>query len=332
MNLCNSGGYLVGPDYWLPTDPSDYFRASYGIGSIGCNHLVCSRCNAPVQHVLEVAARRYRCACEQYDALGSTHLDTTSDRDPDPVPPWRCAGHPGFVPPGEIAGVEVAFSLGWPPIVGAHIVDRTNLHPSIDRIPGFTLTRIYQALESEDDQRGLAMAVGSRGSDAALQARQAVALFFALNGKAPGIERALDAWRADPARYDDHPAGFGPHPSLKDTLLEATALRVLGEAPDAAAALATWRWAALRGSGLGVNLHLAKAFDAEWSKDHVEQMFDLAPDDWQRIIRAIPIEFPMRLVPGCRRAIDEGFATREGVAAALMDVYGVKADPVIAAL
>jgi hypothetical protein len=332
MNSCNSGGYLVGPDFWLPSEPSDYFRASYGTGSIGCNHLACARCGELVRHTLEGPARRYRCACVERDERGATRLETSSDRDPDPVPPWHCAGHPAFVPPGVIAGVEVRNSLGWRPIVAEHIGDVSNLHPSIDLIPGFTLTRIFQALESEQDQRALAMAVGGHGSDPTLRARQAAVLFYALNGRAQGLERVLDAWRDDPARYDDHPAGVGPHPLLKDALLEATAMRIIGGAPEAKPALATWRWAALHGSGLGVNLHLARSLDAEWANEHVEEMLDLAPADWCRIVRAIHVAFPMRLVSGLRRAIDEGHATTEEVRVALTEKYGAKAEPIVAAL
>ncbi len=332
MNVCNSGGYVVGPTHWLPLEPTDYFRASFGIASIGCNQLVCRRCKELVRHALAGNGRRYQCACEEHVELGSTHLDTSDESDPNPVPPWQCAGHPGFTPPGVVAGVEVAYSLGWSPIVGAHIVETSSLHPTIDRILGFTLTRIFQALESEVDQRALATAVGGRGSDPALLVRQAVALFFVLNGHAPGLEGVLDAWRADPARYDAHPAAFGPDQLLQDNLLEAVAVRILGKARDADALLATWRWAALRGSGLGVNLHLAKTFDADWAKEHVEAMFDLAPQDWYRILRAIHIEFPMRLVPGLRRAIAGGHATLEQVATALTEEYGVRAEPLVAAL
>ncbi len=332
MNLCNSGGYLVSPDYWLPSEPSDYFRASYGIGSIGCNSLVCSRCTQTVRHSPEGTGRRYQCACAEYVVLSYTHLDTSSDSDPDPVPPWRCAGHPSFVPPGVFAGVEVGHSLSWSPIVAAHIVDTTNLHPSIDLIPGFTLTRVFQALDSEDDRRALATAVGSRSNDASLRVRQAVALFFVLNMHAPGLERVLDAWRADPARYDDHAAAFGPDKQLKSNLLEAIAVRVRRNAPGADAALETWRWAALRGTGLGEHLHRAALIDNQWTNEHVEQLLDLAPADWEAIVISIRVEFPLRLVPGLRRAIAEGYATREKMAAALLEQYGPKADPAMAAL
>ncbi len=331
MNLCNSGGYLVSPDYWLPSEPSDYFRASYGVGSIGCNRLVCSRCKQAVRHALEGTGRRYQCSCAEYEELGYTHLDTSTESDPDPVPPWRCAGHPSFVPPGVFAGVEVGATPDWSPIVAAQIVETTDLHPSIDRIPGFTLTRVFQALDS-NDQGALATALGSRGNDESLRARQAVALFFVLNMHAPGFEQVLDAWRADPARYDDHPAAFGPDKQLKNNLLEAIAVRVRRNAPGADAALETWRWAALRGTGLGVHLHRAPLIDTQWTGEHVEQLLDLAPENWEAIVISIQVEFPLRLVPGLRRSIAEGHATRERVAAALIEQYGAKADPAIAAL
>jgi len=336
MHLCHYGGYVVDSASWLPTEPTDFFRASYGIGSVGCNHLVCSACGELVRHTLEGTSRRYQCACESYVARGATYLDNTSEIDPDPLPPWRCAGHPSFVPPGEIAGVEVGSTLGWSPIVGDHIVDASNLHPSIDRIPGFTLTRIFQALEGEVDQEALALAVGNRGADSSLRVRQAVALFMALNSNAsalePGFGRVLDAWRARPELYDDHLSAIGTGRRLKTVLLEAIAVRVRLGTPGAPEALATWRWAALRGSGLGDHLHRAALIDAEWTKEHVEQLLDLAPADWEAILISIHVEFPMRLAPGLRRAIAEGHTTRERVAAVLSEEYGAKAEPVLAAL
>lgn len=332
MNFCNTGGYLVSADYWLPTDPRDYYRAWYGVGSIGCNHLVCPRCGETVRHALEGTSRRYQCACEAHEERRWTQLDTSSESDPDPVPPWRCAGHPTFVPPGMFAGIEVRASVDWSAIVAAHIVETTNLHPRIDRIPGFTLTRLYQVLDRSDDQRALATAVGSLGGDASLPARQAVALFFVLNIAAPGFEQVLDAWRAEPARYDGHPAAFGPDAQLETNLLEAIAVRIARKDPCADAALKTWRWAALRGTGLGVHLDSAPLIDTQWTAEHVEQLLELAPVDWMRIVISIHVEFPLRLVPGLRRAIAEGHATREKVVAALTEQYGAKADAAIAAL
>lgn len=332
MNFCNSGGYLVGPDYWLPSEPADYFRASYGLGAVGCNSLVCSRCKQSVRHGVEGARRRYQCACSERDVLSFSHLDTSGESDPDPVPPWACAGHPSFVPPGVFAGVEVGSSFGWSPIVAAHIAEATNLHPAIDRIPGFALTRVFQALDSAVDQDALANAVGARGNDASLRARQGVALFFVLNISAPGLERVLDAWRADPARYDGHPAAFGPEEQLRSTLLEAIAVRIRRKIPVTEAALETWRWAALRGPGLGAHLHWASTIDPQWTGEHVEQLLDLAPADWESIVIAIHVEFPLRLVPGLRRAIAEGHATQAQVATSLTETYGAKAAPVVAAL
>lgn len=150
MKHCYSGGYLVGGDAWLPVDPSDHFREISGISAIGCNRLACARCGQMVRHALgysdepvigaatlfatldwsglqgaEPDARRtgrlYVCACESYVARSRTHLDTSGEADPDRRPPWRCAGHPGFVPPGVIAGIDVELSNGWAPLVAAHL-------------------------------------------------------------------------------------------------------------------------------------------------------------------------------------------------------------------
>lgn len=361
MNFCNTGGYLVGADDWLPVEPTDYFRASYAIGVVGCNTVACSGCNQRVRHALGYTAvpqldpatvfaapqwadlkgaepkgekngRLYSCACKMYVAFGARHLDTSSDGDPDLTPPWRCAGHPSFIPPGVIGGVKVELSRGWSPIVAAQLEATSNVHPTTDRIPGFVLTRIFQALQSQEEKHALGLAVGSRGDDTSLRARQAVALFFALNGNAQGLEQVLDAWRADPSRYDEQPAAAGRERSIKSNLLDAIAFRISSNSRGAEHLLATWRWAALRGSGLGAHLHRAPLIDAAWTKEHVERLLDLAPADWEDIILSIRVEFPMRLVPGCRRAIREGHATRERVVATLLENYGAKAEPAIAAL
>jgi hypothetical protein len=331
MNFCNNGGYLIGANYWLPTELTDYFRASHGIGVIGCNSVICSQCNQSVQHALEGTGRRYQCGCETYMAYGGVYLDTSSDSDPDPVPAWQCAGHPLFVSPGTIAGVQLDGVLDWSQIVAAHIVETTNLHRSIDHVPGFSLTRIFQALQ-EECQRTLAMTVGSYSKDTSLLVRQSVALFFVFNRKAPGLELVLDAWRDEPTRYDDHPSAFGPDSTLRENLLDAIGARIIGHVSESPLMLETWRWAALRGSGLGAFLHTAKIFDSGWLAEHLEVLFDLAPADWFPLIRAVSVESPMRLVLGCRRAIAEGYATREEVAAALMEQYDTKAEGVIAAL
>lgn len=363
MNFCNSGGYLAGSDAWLPTDPHDYFRAAYGFGCVGCNHLVCPRCQQTVRHALGYSdvprvdaatlfaaprwselegakptdgqGRLYVCACELYLALGYKHLDTSGESDPDSLPPWRCAGHPTLEPPERIADIEVTGD--WSRLVTEHLEAKSRLHPSIDRIPGFTLTRIFQALAKREDQRDLGVEVGHRGDAASITTREAVVLFFVLNSDAAGFDLVIAAWRDDPSRFDDVPATFGLDRRLKSTLLDAISDRIVrrrsaGQVSAADELLDTWRWAALRGEGLGVKLHTAALMDPAWTKDHVEQLLVLSPADWYRVILSIHVEFPMRLVPGCRRAITEGHATRERVAAALTEQYGDKAGPAIAAL
>lgn len=327
-NPCNGGGYLVGAGCWLPSEPFDFYRAGYRFGAIGCNHLICSRCGRAVRHALEGESRRYRCDCVEQLERTYTQLDTSSERDPDWTPPWRCAGHPTFVPPGVVAGIEVGARADWPAIVAAHIADPTRLHPSLDRIPGFVLTRVYQALEHEHDRRALANAVGRHGGDASPTARQAVALFYALNLHAPGLERVLDAWRADPSLYDERSPAFHERPM--DPLLDVVAGRI-ARREDLAAMLETWRWAALRGTGLGDHVYTAALIDAEWTAEHVEELLDRSPSDWAAVVHAIRVD-PMRLVPGLQRAIAEGHATREKVEPALIERYGPSAAAAIAAI
>ncbi len=231
-----------------------------------------------------------------------------------------------------IAGIEIELSRGWSSFVAAHLEVKSRIHPSIDRIPGFTLTRIFQALANPEEREALAFEVARRGDDPSLGARQAVALFFVLNVDAKGLEIVLDAWRDDPSRYDDHPAAFGPDRMLKSNLLEAIACRLRRDPGGSAGLLAVWRWAALHGTGLGIHLHRAPLIDGTWTKGHVEQLLDVAPADWRRIIGSIHVESPIRLIPGCQRAIAEGYATREDVTAALTEQHGAQALPAITAL
>lgn len=332
MKVCNDGGYLVGPDHWIPEEPSDHFGVAYGIRSIGCNHLVCGTCGAVVRHTVEGTARRYRCTCTTHDELGATRLDTSLERDPDPVPSWSCAGHPGFTPPGVFAGVTFGPAVDWAAVVREHLVQTSHLHRSVDVIPGFVLSRIYQGLERDEDRNALAIAVTNHADDPDLRARQAVVLFHALNDGALGIERVLEAWRSEPARYDGHPAGFGPHALLVDALIETACVWIIRGGPEAEAARAMLRWAALRGTGLGASLHYLTVLDWAWAEEHVEAMLALAPADWFRIIRAIHVAFPMRFVPGLSRAIREGHATADEVATALRGRYPANAESVMAAV
>lgn len=330
MRFCAHGGYLVGTDSWLPTEPTDYYGTQGG-GDIGCNNLVCYRCNQIVRNEvstridetssLPYTTRTYACDCEKYEAssIASMHLDTDDEVEPDWTPPWKCNGHPTIVPADP----------DWSTL---QLDQPTNLHPAIDRLPGFVVHRIYQSLEREEDKQSLALAVASHAADPSLRARQAVANFFWQDRYAVGFDRVLEAWRADPSLYDEGEAAWRLHPGLKETLLHAIVYRVRSGAPGADTALAALRWAALRGTGLGSVLFWLDTVDQEWSKEHVEQLLDVSPVHWEYVVRGVVVEFPLRLVPGLRRVIAECHATLPQVEGALEEKYSDRAAPVIAAL
>jgi hypothetical protein len=351
MHVCHDRGYLVADDRWLPVDAVDYYGASYGM-FVGCNRLTCTRCRQPVRHALgywEVPAveparlyaatswdavappvehasgRLYACACHAVVAHAPIALAQSADDEYEERPPWQCAGHPAFVPPGTIAGIAIARPPDWPALVAAHLEAAGGVHPSVDALPGFALTRLFRALDDRGDRAELGAAVGARGGDRSERSRQAAALFFALNPDAPGFGDVLAAWRDQPARYDDLAAPWGPEPRLRHVVLEAIASRLAPRRPPDDDARATWRWAATRAPGLGSHLFRVRYVDESWAVDHVDELLAAAPGDWERVVRAIRVPDVKQLVPACRAAIAAGHATRDRVGAVLAEIYGAAA-------
>jgi hypothetical protein len=57
MNYCMDGGYLVGDEYPVPDDPTEYY--GYGLSrEVGCNQLWCQRCGVPVRQAVGVLASK----------------------------------------------------------------------------------------------------------------------------------------------------------------------------------------------------------------------------------------------------------------------------------
>ena len=65
MNYCPQGGYLVGGNLPLPTEPVDHDVV--GLSRLGCNRLRCSECHAVVTSDFPTTGPRvYACRCRPW--------------------------------------------------------------------------------------------------------------------------------------------------------------------------------------------------------------------------------------------------------------------------
>lgn len=113
LRFCTDNGWVVGGDYWLPTEPSDFSWP--GSPCIGCNHLRCSRCTERVVATLRDSIRHYACSCVSHDEDRRQLLDPTYTgypglsalHSPAPIGWWSCAGHPALALPAVVDGVTI---------------------------------------------------------------------------------------------------------------------------------------------------------------------------------------------------------------------------------
>lgn len=107
MPTCARQGFLVDGEGPLPDDPTDLGVEELPI--VGCSHLACTQCGAPVTHVVERGSRKYTCTCATWV---ETSQHALRDADPDPVTdprvPWECAGHPVIELPRTVDGEAIA--------------------------------------------------------------------------------------------------------------------------------------------------------------------------------------------------------------------------------
>ncbi len=352
---CFDGGYLVGEDDWLPTDPHDRYAYSFGV-FVGCSRLTCRGCGQAVRQALGywsapavspaalhaapdwsqlagaapvagASGRLYACACTSRVAHGLQYLVLPPNAtEPETLPPWGCAGHPALALPDTLGGVALAAAPDWGALALAQlgVAGHPALHRNVDRLPGFVLTRIYTALDSQSGRDQLSHAVGACANHADASVRAGVALFFALNPGAAGLDALLTAWQAQPALYDGA-SPWGPEPTLRSVILQAIGWRLTrrgGTIPHEPIALATLRWAATHSPGLGSFVYWLPRIDPEWMILHLDAIVALALDYWAGVLGALRVTDPNVLVPACLEVIRSGRETRDGVLAVIGSSYG----------
>lgn len=109
MNYCARSGFLVGPQYSIPSDATEV--GVEGLPAIGCNRLRCARCGVAVRNTIDppLPARRYFCRCSHWSEadLQALEDDDAESFRSSPAVAWRCQGHPPIGLPHDIDGAVV---------------------------------------------------------------------------------------------------------------------------------------------------------------------------------------------------------------------------------
>ena len=182
--FCRPYPELVGPRYWLPSEPFEFGWAS----PVGCNGLRCERCGEPVRSevLLGDEGRRYRCACRQHGEAGVTGAGGDAD---DLYPPalaeWVCGGHPYLGLPATLDGVRLDGATGWERLAADVTLTPPFVPPHV-RMGAVWLTRLYWLLGAE--RALLSRAVAELLDSADPRLVQGAYLFFHNERAADGAE------------------------------------------------------------------------------------------------------------------------------------------------
>jgi len=193
LTRCPEGGWVVARSL-VPDDPADHWTR--GVGDVvGCNRLVCPRCESAVRsvpnlrpkprslkpHLAEMAdtddwstleyieathgSRLYACRCFAHHAT-SRYL--AQDRDPDARGdirfPWSCGGHPAPSLPLTVDGVTIDADTDPADLVRRALDEGAPLEAQIGwrEYPASWLGRLYYRLRGLPQATALALAVGDR--------------------------------------------------------------------------------------------------------------------------------------------------------------------------
>lgn len=299
LNYCVGGGYIVGPSYELPDDPSGYCSDDRDV--IGCNALVCSGCGARVRHLLGVApepppntnwstvydtadwstlgwlkpttmARWYVCRCTQTMEL---HSKPSNQLEETKGITWRCAGHPPSPLPLEIDGVQIT-----------RFTDVTKLlRDAATRVVKISLGKIYAHLRGTPLQAQFERTVESFLTDDDARVRRVALGFYWGHPDAPGGAKVLALAEGDRALF----RGVPDEALSEGTDLEARLMLTLGQlwisgSVDEDRAQSQLRTESQRLGRLRPTLAALAQKDTEWLMAQAEALLQLNPDQTGKLI------------------------------------------------
>jgi hypothetical protein len=283
---CPVAGALVGPKYWLPTEPFDY-----GWGSIGCDQLRCGKCGQQVQTRLDAPrfCRHYECACQSRDEYGYHVIGSDAGHDHEFRTAWHCAGHPQLSLPLSLDGIAIA-------AVGpfSSIVSQTLAHPPFVapgfRSSSFWVQRLYRLLPAESQQAAVGQAVAAQLASRDAPTARAAIDFFSDIPAAPGGEHVAAVADRDRDRLRATPDPVSQGSSLFDSMLEAINARLVllnGGVPIDQAALDVARRALLSGEAGDATVFRIAKIDATWYCEHAADIVRARPADIEYALEAL---------------------------------------------
>lgn len=320
-NHCPEGGLLIGMQDWLPASPHEYNWGTFD-PRIGCNRLVCGACGHEVRHLAGVEitdhgtmdpaalyaaadwtslpqvrpaptleGRLYACPCQYRMQFGSTELDP-----PLPAPErefisaWRCAGHPRFTLPGEIAGVSLDGQTDYEACTREALLGTLAAQPArIARIPGYLALRMYILLRDAGLGTRVGHAVAACLTDPAPVARRGALEFFYEQPDAPGAERVAQVAARHRDLFSGHADPTDGRYDLEEHLLRVLERRIAAErsgGPDPDA-LDIVRDEVRAGTGRTSLVRALARVDAGWVRDHAADITAADPRLLKSLVYAL---------------------------------------------
>ena len=314
LNHCGGGGTCVSGNEWLPSEPFDYDWAQLG-PTIGCNHLACAKCGVEVRNLLGfdlhadsapgdvyerigsndssrfIESATYRIySCRHYSIVAKFKFLAEQPNDYAPWTPWKCAGHPALSLPALLEGVAIDEKSDFGQLARKSFAGElgVSLHPSVDRVPGFWLQRLYRLLGDLPAAAKIAGAAADQLLDPTPSVRMGAIGFFNLGWNAPGADRVAPALRDHPELFADVLVDGNPT-TLERQLLEVLDYRIINKVGDTVA-LELMRAALSRPFkpiGLERFLFGMARVDQQWLLEHGDALVAAVPALWTNMQAAL---------------------------------------------
>ena len=305
FNYCNGGGYIVGPSYKLPDDPTEY---CYERDIIGCNNLVCGTCHAKLRSVASFSlrlptvipasevydadwsargwlepggGRTYVCRCYSLLELGakpSNQLLEVSGI------VWECAGHEPSPLPLEIDGHQLTRFTDLPKLLRAAGMRTIKLPWS----------KIHGRLRGTPLQASFERVVQTFLTDTEPTLRRMALGFYWSHPTTAGATTVLTLAEGDRALFRGVPdGGLSEGKDLEARLILTLGQLWMNDVVDEERARAQLRAEAQRAGRLRPTLASLAAKDTEWLVLHAEALLRGSPEQLGKLI----VELEQVLVP-----------------------------------
>lgn len=314
LNRCGGGGSCVSGNEWLPSELFDYDWVQLG-PVVGCNRLACQECgvqvrsllgfdlpeNSKADEVYELIGRNdssrfiesasYRIySCRHYSIVAKSHFPAVQQNDFATWTPWECAGHPLLSLPALLEGIAIDESTDFGQLARKSFAGELGvlLHPSVDRVRGFWLQRLYRLLDDRPAAAKVARAAADLLLDRDPRVRMGAIAFFNFAWNAPGADRLAPALRDHPELFADIFVDGNPM-SLERQLLEVLDYRIVNGVGDTVALELMRAALSRRFKPVGLEQYLfgmAKV-DQKWLLEHGDELVAAVPELWQNMQAAL---------------------------------------------